>query len=38
VKILKEDGSWSPEVRRSLLQGLDSFRKEFPELFKKLVK
>jgi hypothetical protein len=38
MRILKEDGSWTPEVRRSLQQGLDNFKKEFPELFKKLIK
>jgi hypothetical protein len=35
---LKEDGSWTPEIRRSLQQGMDVFRKEFPDLFKKLRK
>jgi len=38
VRILKKDGSWTPEVRRSLQQGLDNFRKEYPDLFRKVVK
>lgn len=38
IKVLKADGSWTPEVRRSLMQGLDNFRKEFPDLFKKVSK
>ncbi len=38
IRILKEDGSWTPEVRRSLMHGLDNFKKEFPILFKKVKK
>lgn len=38
IRILKSDGSWTPEVRRSLMQGLDNFKKEFPDLFKKVTK
>ena len=38
INILKTDGSWTPEVRKSLMQGLGDFRKEFPELFKKVMK
>jgi hypothetical protein len=36
IGILKEDGSWTPEVRQSLQQGLDNFRREFPDLFRKI--
>ena len=38
IGILKSDGSWTPEVRKSLMQGLEDFKKEFPELFKKVKK
>lgn len=37
-RILKEDGSWTPDVRQSVLQGLDNFRNEFPQLFEKVKK
>jgi hypothetical protein len=37
VRILKRDGLWTPRVRRSLQQGLDNFRREFPDLFKRIV-
>ena len=37
-RILKSEGCWTPEVRRSLMQGLDNFKKEFPDLFKKVMK
>lgn len=37
-KVLKENGSWTPEIRQSLLKGLENFKKEYPELFKKVKK
>jgi hypothetical protein len=36
VKILKENGSWTPQIRQSLMKGLDNFKKEFPDLFRKV--
>ena len=38
MKILKSDNSWTPEVRQSLIKGLDNFKSEFPDLFKKVMK
>ena len=38
ITILKADGFWTPEVRRSLIQGLDNFKREFPDLFRKVTK
>ncbi|MDR1457277.1 MAG: hypothetical protein LBI47_00255 [Puniceicoccales bacterium] len=38
MNILKKDDLWTPEVRESLMKGLDDFKVEFPELFKKIVK
>jgi hypothetical protein len=37
MSILKKDGLWTPEVRESLMKGLDDFKVEFPELFKKII-
>jgi hypothetical protein len=36
IRVLKKDGSWTPEVSRSLQQGLDNFKREFPDLFRKI--
>ena len=38
IRILKSDGSWTPEVRRSLMNGLNNFKNEFPKLFEKVMK
>jgi len=38
VRILKDNKSWTPEVRENLMNGLDGFKKEFPDLFKKVMK
>ena len=38
VRILKDNNSWTPEVRQSLMKGLDDFKKEFPDLFKRVIK
>lgn len=35
IGILKKDGSWTPQVRQSLMRGLDNFKREFPDLFRK---
>jgi len=37
-QILKEDGSWTPEVRQSVLKGLSDFKNEKPQLFEKVKK
>jgi len=37
-RILKEDGSWTPEVRSSILRGLGNFKEEYPQLFEKVKK
>ncbi|MDR1232923.1 MAG: hypothetical protein LBJ75_01525, partial [Puniceicoccales bacterium] len=36
MSILKKDGLWTPEVRKSFMKGLDDFKVEFPDLFKKI--
>jgi hypothetical protein len=36
MNILKKDGLWTPEIRESLMKGLDDFKVEFPDLFKKI--
>ena len=38
IRIFKSDGSWTPEVRRSLMNGLNNFKNEFPKLFEKVMK
>lgn len=38
IGILKEDGSWTPQVRQGLMRGLDNFKREFPDLFRKVVR
>ena len=38
VRILKDNNSWTSEVRQSLMKGLDNFKREFPDLFRKVMK
>lgn len=38
IRILKADGSWNSEVRRSIMSGLDNFRREFPHLFERITR
>jgi len=37
-QILKNDGSWTSEVRQSVLKGLSNFKNEKPQLFEKVKK
>ena len=37
-QILKNDGSWTSEVRQSVLKGLSDFKNEKPQLFEKVKK
>jgi hypothetical protein len=38
VGILKRNGLWTPEVRESFKKGLDNFKTEFPDLFRRITK
>jgi hypothetical protein len=38
IEILKKDNLYTPEVRQSLMQGLDDFKAKFPQLLEKVNK